>query len=385
MIGKKVKVGILVAVISVFLVLAIVFFPKIIGLSGLMLRLFMPFILGYLFSLLANPLADLLERRFRLPRTASAILVLLILVGVIGGILTGIISKIVQEIKNVIDNFPAIYVNALNMWEEVSDKLSNIYDVMPTAVKNALSGVGENVRESLKGLTELEYAPIFTSAKNIAKKVPSIFISSIVFILASFFMISDAKRIKNVFSKVNTGAFRERLGKAKVEIKRYVGGYIKAQLIIMSFSFVILFIGLNILDIEYSLLIAIGTAFLDALPFFGTGAVLWPWAVISFITGEIGVGVGMIIIYLAVIFTRQMIEPKIVSKNIGMNPILTLMSMYIGFKLFSLGGMILGPLTLMFFISLKRAGFFDGIIELLSLLRAMIKKEYNTLKNQFKE
>ena len=140
MIGKKVKVGILVAVISVFLVLAIVFFPKIIGLSGLMLRLFMPFILGYLFSLLANPLADLLERRFRLPRTASAILVLLILVGVIGGILTGIISKIVQEIKNVIDNFPAIYVNALNMWEEVSDKLSNIYDVMPTAVKNALSG-----------------------------------------------------------------------------------------------------------------------------------------------------------------------------------------------------------------------------------------------------
>ncbi len=385
MISKKVKVGILISVISIALVLAVVFFPKILGFLGTVLKLFMPFILGYLFSLLANPLADLLEKRFRLPRTASAILVLLILVGVIGGILTGIISKIVQEIKNVYDNFPAIYVNAVNMWEEVTDKLSNIYNVLPTAVQNALSGVGENVRESLQGLTELEYAPIFTSAKNIAKKVPSIFVSSIVFLLSAFFMISDAKKIKAAFSKVNTGTFRERFWKAKQEIKKYVGGYIKAQLIIMSFSFVILFIGLNILDIEYSLLIAIGTAFLDALPFFGTGAVLWPWAVISFITGEIGVGVGMIIIYLAVIFTRQMIEPKIVSKNIGMNPILTLMSMYVGFKLFSLGGMILGPLTLMFFISLKRAGFFDGIIELLSLTRAIIKKEYNTLKNQFKE
>ena len=137
-------------------------------------------------------------------------------------------------------------------------------------------------------------------------------------------------------------------------------------------------IGLSILDVNYALLIALGIAILDALPFFGSGAVLWPWTIISFINGDIKNGIGLIIIYLAVIFTRQMIEPKIVSESIGIHPVLTLMSMYLGFKLFSIGGMILGPMTLILIVSFYKAGAFDGVI---AITKNFGKKLYSNIKD----
>ena len=77
-----------------------------------------------------------------------------------------------------------------------------------------------------------------------------------------------------------------------------------------------------------------------------------------------------------------MIEPKIVSSKIGLHPILTLMSMYVGYRIFSIGGMIFGPMTLMLIISLYRAGFFNGIIGFFRFLGGLIKREFTDLKNQ---
>lgn len=383
--GKRIKLAIIAAAIIIALILLVVFFPDIFALAGKLLHLFLPFVLGYVFSLLVNPLASLLEKRFKLPRNVAAVLVILVCVGVVGGILTSIIFKIVDEIRSIYESLPAIKVNIVSAWEEISDRFSNIYNAMPSAVQEMFDELGKNFTASLSGIAEMEYTPIFKSAGNIAKSVPGIFVSSIVFLLSSFFMISDAQTVRNAISHTLPKRIQTKFERMKVEIRRYIGGYVKAQIIIMSFAFVILFIGLNILDIEYSFLIALGTAFLDALPFFGSGAVLLTWAAISFLTSEFGRGIGLVIIYLCVIFTRQMIEPKIVSQKIGMNPILTLMAMYVGYRLFSIGGMILGPILLMLFISFKRAGFFDGIVEFFKNVKMLIIKEINEIKQQLKE
>ena len=87
----------------------------------------------------------------------------------------------------------------------------------------------------------------------------------------------------------------------------------------------------------------------------------------------------MLIIYLSVVLTRQMIEPKIVSSNIGMNPLMTLMAMYIGYKIFSIGGMILGPVLLMLIISFYKAGAFDGLIKFSKKIFIRIKAEIEDL------
>lgn len=380
--SRRIKTIVLTLLSIAAVILIIVFFPEILSLITSILGLFLPFILGYLYSLAVAPLTKLLQKRFKLPQSASAIIVILLTIGLLGSIIGVIVMKVTDEIKSIYENLPAITVEVTYRWKEITEKFSVFYGAMPEAVQEALNGVGENVISTLASLADRDYTPIISTAGNAAKRVPGIFISSIVFLLSSYFMVSDSKNIKMHLNAVMSPTFRSRLETVKGEIKKYVGGYIKAQLIIMMFSTTILFIGFNILKVDYSLLIAIGTAIFDALPFFGSGAVLWTWAIICFLTSDFARGIGLIIIYLCVIFTRQVIEPKIVSTKIGLHPILTLMSMYIGYRTLSIGGMIFGPLILMLIISLYRAGFFGGIISFGETIINLIKKEFADLKNQ---
>ncbi len=359
-------------------------FPALLSFLGYVIMLFLPFILGYLFSHLINPLVGWLQKRLKLPRNFSAILVIVLTIGIMGGILGAVIWKIVVELRSLYENFPAIYESAKVSWAQVSDKLSNVYAMLPEYVQSFLDRFGKELSESLSDGLNLQYSPMVQKAGDFAKSLPNVFIAIIVFILSLYFMVTDAERISRFIRRLIPRQRIDGFERLKYEIKRYLGGYIKAQMIIMSISFCVMFIGFTILKVDYALLIAIGIAVLDALPFFGSGAALWPWSLVSFLTGNPQRGVGLIIIYLVVIFTRQMIEPKIVSNKIGMYPIFTLMAMYVGYKLFSIGGMILGPLTLMLVISFYRAGVFDGLLRLIKGLWAWLKKQWGELLAIFK-
>ena len=382
---KRFKIiGISIASIAI-LALIILFMPQLFSAVKYIIKLFLPFILGYLFAVAVMPIVKLLQKRFKLSRQVTAIIIMLLILGVIGGIVTYIISKIVGEARSIYNNFPAIYVNVLSSWNNINDKFSNIYSIMPDGIKSSLDNLEASLLQSITKFFDMKHTPIFQSAGNVAKSLPNIFISSIVFLLASFFTICDIEKTNQKLLSLFKPKAKQKLSLLKHEIKNYIGGYIKAQGIIMLFVFVILYIGFKILGVEYALLIALATAFLDALPFFGTGAVLWPWCIISFLFSNIKFGIGTIIIYLCVILTRQLLEPKIISNNIGTNPLLTLMSMYIGYKTFSVGGMILGPLLLMFLISLYRSGMLDGLFSLVKTVRNSIVAEFQKIKQHYKE
>ncbi len=373
---------VLIAVLAVLIIVGLIkLLPAILNLSGYIIWLFAPFIAAYLVSLLANPMADGLQKRFRLPRGISAVLVIVLTVGVIGGIAAGVIWKIVDEIRNVYEDFPIIYQNIRTTWYSISDSLSDFVVMLPENMQNAVADASEQVLNWISGLaTDTGFVK---TAGNAAKKLPNIFISVIVFLISLYFMVSDSKTVANAVKKPFTDAFLQRMSYFRREIKRYVGGYVKAQLIIMCISSTILLIGLSILNIDYALVIALATGIVDALPFFGSGTVLIPWAIISFITGEIAIGIGLLIIYLSVILMRQFVEPKIVSKNIGMHPLMTLMAMYVGYRTFSIGGMILGPLALVFTVSLYRAGVFDGFIKTIKNISSRLVKEIKKIKISF--
>lgn len=346
--------------------------------------LFLPFIIAYLVSVLVNPLVDKLERHVKMPRNVSAIIVILFTVGMIGGIIFAIGWKIAGEVQSLYMQLPEVIENIKEMWEYVSVNFLNMYSSLPEGVQNAGMEIGDEVVKYAGELIKDGSVPVFTGIGNFAKALPKVFIWVIVFVLSLYFMVADSKTMRRVIGKCFSRRFLVRVRKIKREIKRYLGGYIKAQLIIMSIAAVILLVGLSILDIPYALLIAIAIALLDALPFFGSGAALWPWSIISFINGDFEIGVGLIIIYLAVIFTRQMIEPKIVSQSIGIYPVFTLMSMYVGYKVFSLGGMILGPIILILLTSFYKAGAFDGIIRFLKSFLGNLWAEIKEVSNYFK-
>lgn len=375
------KLTISVVILFVLIVLFFAFFDSILTGALYLLKLFAPFIIAYLISIIANPLADKLQKYLKLPRGITAVLVIVFIVGIAGGVIAAVVWRLASEIKSIYQQFPEIYESMVALIESIEESFADVYKALSPDLQKAFDTVVNNIESGLAGIINDNYRPVMQGAGNIAKSLPSIFISIIVFILALFFTVSNGHNIKDSIVKILPEKMVQGYLTVKKEIRKYLGGYVKAQLIIMAIAFVVILTGLTILKVPHAFLIAIGIALLDALPFFGSGAALLPWSVISFITSDIRMGIGLLIIYLAVVFTRQMIEPKIVSSKIGINPILTLMSMYLGFKIFSIGGMILGPVCLMLVVSLYKAGAFNSIIKCFKKICQLIKSEIKDLYN----
>ena len=156
----------------------------------------------------------------------------------------------------------------------------------------------------------------------------------------------------------------------KRSLTRAIGGYLKAQLKIEIWMYLLLVIGFSILRVDYALLIAIGVAFLDLLPFFGTGTVLVPWAIIKLFSGNYLMAIGLLIIWGVGQLARQLIQPKIVGDSIGVPPIPTLFLLFIGYKIGGVIGMILAvPLGIIIY-TMYQEGAFDTSVNSLKILVA---------------
>lgn len=377
---SRIKIILFILGIAIAAVMIYFFLPSILRLIGFLVSLFMPFLLGYLFSLAVNPLADTLQKRLKIPRGMSAVLVIVLIIGILGGIITFAVWKIIDEARMVYTQFPMIYQNIQNGIHSLGSRLSVIYDNLPSNIQQALSALGEGISDKTADFINIKSTPVVDHAGSFAKALPSVFVAIIVFVLSAYFMVSDNRAVSLAVNKIIPDRFAARTSMVKQELKKYLGGYCKAQVILMFIAFVIMFIGLSILNVDYALLIALGIAILDALPFFGSGLVLWPWTVIGFIDGNVKLGVGLIIIYLAVMIMRRFAEPKLVSTGMGMHPILTLMSMYVGYRTLSIGGLILGPIILMIITSFYKAGVFDAPIRIVKNMGSLIKQEYLLFK-----
>src|SRR5690606_16779502 len=126
------------------------------------------------------------------------------------------------------------------------------------------------------------------------------------------------------------------------------------------------FIGLWILQVEQSLTIAVILGFIDLLPYFGPGLILIPWSIYSFFTGDLFMGIGLLILYGSTVTVRQIAEPKVLSSSMKLNPLAILVSLFAGLQLFGLIGLIIGPISLVLIISLYDAKVFDGLWEFIT-------------------
>jgi predicted PurR-regulated permease PerM len=121
-------------------------------------------------------------------------------------------------------------------------------------------------------------------------------------------------------------------------------GYLKSQLMLMGIAFIILSVGLTTIDVQNAILISIGISIIDILPVLGSGIIIVPWSIISFILGNSYLGKGLAVIYIVLIITRQVLEPKIMGKEIGVRPLYTFLATILGSIILGPIGLILGPL-----------------------------------------
>lgn len=156
-------------------------------------------------------------------------------------------------------------------------------------------------------------------------------------------MSSDRDTLLGYFRKKLPDRWIKKMRSIKNDMLSTLLGYLKTTMILMSITFFELFVGLSIIRVGYTLLLAVIIAVIDALPIVGTGSILVPWSLFCYISGNYRLGTSILILYLITLIVRQLIEPKILSRQIGVHPLLALASMYIGLKLAGFAGLILGP------------------------------------------
>ncbi len=323
---------------------------------------FMPFVLGWIISLIANPLVRFMEKRLKIVRKHSSVV---IIIGTIALIVLGgyaAISWLVREIYGFMGMLPDLYNALLGDLEDTSTNLAGLSDKIPPELLEKLAATINSLTKSLGELVSTIGVPTVAAAGNIAKNIPNILVNMIFTILSAYFFIAERERILQWGREHTPKELREKWHFIADRFRNAVGGYFKAQFRIMGVVGVILLIGFFILHIKYAILWALLIALLDFLPFFGTGTVLIPWAVLRILSGNYRFAVGLIVIYLVSQLVRQVIQPKIVGDAIGLNPLSTMFFMYIGYKVGGILAMIIAVPVGLIVINLYEAGAFDDII-----------------------
>ncbi len=357
----KVTMNLLTALVAVLL--CIFLLPRFIW-------FFMPFILGWLISLIASPVVRFFEEKLKVRRKAMSAVVIVAVLAVVVLLVYVLIAKLVREGVNFINELPDIWNAILAEFNKVGANLQGVYDRMPADMQSTIDHIileMGNYMSSMMGKIEL---PSFETVGNVAKQIPDIFLAVVMCLLSAYFFVADKGYMAAAAEKFIPASVRYHLDLIRRSFRNAVGGYFRAQFKIECWIYILLVIGLMILGVDYAFLVAFGIAVLDFLPVFGTGTVMVPWAVIELLSENYRMMFGLIAIWLIGQLVRQVIQPKIVGDSIGMDAIPTLFLLYIGYRVAGVLGMILAVPVGIILVNLYEEGAFDTTRQSLRILVA---------------
>lgn len=316
----------------------------------------MPFILAFFVAYATEPIVSFLEKKLKLKRViATAITIILTLFG-LGFLISSLVYRLFVELKIFAEQLPLSFNDLSGYVKMWTDKWVIFNSGLPVEMSDFIGSILGSINTNISSIVEPITKSTFTFAKIIATSLPNIIIFIVVFILSTFFISSDKDKIGAFLAKQLSNRWRDRLYSIKEFLFNALFKYLKALLILIFITFIELSIGFTIIGIDYAILFALFISVIDALPILGTGTVLIPWAIFNIALGDFKLGISLLIIYIIVLLVRQLLEPKIVSGQIGLYPLVTLMSMYVGLQLIGFFGMIAGPIVMLLLININRMG-----------------------------
>ena len=308
---------------------------------------YMPFLIAFIISLMIEPLIKYIMKKTKLTRRTSSIIIFIIVSIILLGILAWIIITLFSESSSLLQGLNNYFDKASVQVQELIQRLNfdkiklsdEVLNIVQESSGDFLQTVSNWIRNALNGLI------------NIVTKIPEIAICVGITILALYFICVDKIYILDQIEYHLPKVWVKRLSNHLKELIQTLGGYLKAEATLILVSFIISLVGLYILsflnfNIQYQLLMALFIGFVDALPILGSGTVMVPWAIISGLNGDLSLGIAILALFIIMSIVRQFLEPKLVSKNIGVHPIFTLIAMYTGFKITGVIGLLLGPIVL---------------------------------------
>lgn len=307
------------------------------------LPLAFPFLLGGALAVLAEPMTELLARR--LPRglcaavsvtLAFSFFFLLVLLGA---------ALMVRQLSSVGALLPAVEEAAVSGIATLSAWLQGLTRYLP-------EGVGEYLREDIReffsgGSAMLDQATawLLGLAGTVLSRIPDSALSIGTALISSYMIAARLPQLRMLPKKFpGAGWLRETLAGLK-GVKIALGGWLKAQVKLCGLTFCVLTAGFCILGIRHAPLWAGIVALVDAFPVLGTGTVLIPWSLVCLLRGNTALGIGLLGVYAAAFLLRSVMEPRLLGKQLGLDPLATLMALYAGYKLWGMAGMLLSPVA----------------------------------------
>lgn len=272
-----------------------------------------------------------------------------------------------DSIVNTVETFLLSLIGKLPEFisETATESISSIFTQVREFIAGTNTELPGQLTESLPGFNLSWITTPITGVLSTASRIPSILIGIVVTIVLACFMTADYDLIARFIYCQFPKDKRKDLTRAKQLLKMNLGKMAKAYALIMVVTFTEVFAGLTILKMiglfnsSYIAVIAIVTAIVDVIPVLGTGTIVLPWAAYSFITGNIGMGIGLMVLYITVTVIRQIVEPKLVAGQLGLPPFVTLIAMYLGLKIFGVLGVFALPIIAIMLKLLNDEGIID--------------------------
>lgn len=332
------------AITAVVVIAALLLLP-------IVVKLFLPFILAFAVASPCQRLLNFLNKRLKINRGLSSAFIVTALVALFSWIIVILCSQLFQQIKAFVEQIP----ETVELIKVTFNSLANKFDEYLLAFSPELKSFFENLSTQFSDSLIDAVSPLtntaISAAKRFAISLPDIVVFFFMFLLSTFFITKDYSLLINFFKENCPEKIRIKLNSFKSTAFSAFFTYIKAQLILMCITASIVTIALWFLGTDYPFVMGIIIGFVDALPFFGTAIIIIPWAIMSFFNGNYFFACGLLIIQVVAFVTRQLLEPKIISSQIGLHPLITLISLYLGLNLFGIGGIIIGPITALFIVN----------------------------------
>lgn len=314
-----------------------------------------PFLLALVTAIFLEPLTGVLIRKAKMNRlAASTVSSSVFTVGLLGMLaLIGI--KLVNEFANFLKNAPDILNSAKTYLNDVIEDLQSYTNGGSNAVPSQLEDWVDNLTKMLSSLAE-KVAAVLT---NYVTGIPDFFIFFIVYLVAVFLFSFSLPTMKSSFLSLFEEKSQGQVEEVLVSLRRSVFGFLRAQLLLSVVTYVLSFVGLLVIGTSYPLAIALLIVVVDILPVLGTGSVLVPWGIYQLAAGDAYVGIGLFILFIVITIVRRIIEPKILGDAVGIGALSALISLYVGYALVGIVGVFLGPIVVIVFMAMRKAGLFD--------------------------
>ena len=341
-------------------VLGLLWWAAMAGVSWLVLRYALVWLLPFLLALgaaaLLEPLIVRAQRRLHLRRSFTAAVLTLVLVGGVLAVLIALAVQVVEQAVALVSSLPELLAALPETMASLERRLEGFCAACPDGVRQTAEHMLDSLPRRAAELAGQVSSAVLQGAGRAMAALPRVLLACGTTVLAVFFTLSAYPAVRGFFRR-QLGSRRERARGVKSSVFATLGKWLKAECILLAVTFCQLLAGLLLMRQEYALLLAALIALIDALPVFGTGTVLVPWAAVECLLGAVPRGIALLALFAVISVVRSVLEPKLMAAQAGLPPLASLCAMYVGFCAMGVAGMVLAPMALMLVKQLRDGGY----------------------------